>query len=407
MNKNKEFEDYIETVYDFKTIWKEKCSVYNISEQPSVLPPCKRIIVLGDIHGDLKMAIKMLRIGKVINKQHKWIGGDTIVVQVGDQVDRCRYSGVPCNQKDATDNDEGNDWYILQYFTRLHHLAQKDGGAVYSLIGNHELMNVNGDFRYVSHEGLNEFKDYKVPVKYTYSDDNVIRDGDNVIRDGEEARRWAFKPGNPVSDFLACTRQIALIIGSNLFVHAGVLPKIAKKYSVKTLNELMSLYLFDMLKDKSKYYDVFNAADVSPLWNRTYGNMGLNKIEDEKVCTDIMQPLKDIYQVDRIFVGHTPIMENGMTSVCNKKIWLTDFGASKAFDKFDKNLNKKRMERRLKIKQHRKIIKNKSGVKILDDYFQLDYSSSSDSDSENSRSNSRRAQVLEILDDGKKINILK
>ena len=33
--------------------------------------------------------------------------------------------------------------------------------------------------------------------------------------------------------FLACTRQTALIIGSNLFVHAAIVPDLAKEYKVK------------------------------------------------------------------------------------------------------------------------------------------------------------------------------
>ena len=121
---------------------------------------------------------------------------------------------------------------ILQYFTKLHHQAQKVGGAVYSLLGNHELMNVKGDFRYVSYEGLKEFDDYKYEDEEGNKVNYFINEqGEKEqFQSGEQARRWTFSPGNPISEFLACTRQMALIIGSNLFVHAGVLPSIAKKY---------------------------------------------------------------------------------------------------------------------------------------------------------------------------------
>jgi hypothetical protein len=363
MSSHKELDDFIENVYGFKKVWKEKCSKYNVESQPHILPPVKRIIVIGDIHGDKEMTFESLKIAKLIDNNGKWIGGDTVVVQVGDQVDRCRYTGIPCNLKQATENDEGNDWEILQYFTKLHKQAQEVGGAVYSLIGNHELMNVSGDFRYVSYEGLREFDNYKKP------------DGTG-FKDGKEARKWAFDLGNPISEFLACTRQVALIIGSNLFVHGGILPQIAKKYSVKNLNELMSLYLLDKLDNKQSKDFIY--SNISPLWTRKFGNIGIQKFTkknnnvEKNECNNLLKPLKKIYQVDKIIVGHTPILEEGISSVCNGKIWLTDYGLSKAFDKFDKNLVE-----------------------------------SETSSEEHHRSTSRKAHVLEILDDGKIINILK
>lgn len=379
MSSHKDLEDYIENVYNFKKLWKKTCSKYDFDSQPHVLPPVKRIIVIGDIHGDWEMTQKALKVAKLIDNSGDWVGGDTVVVQVGDQVDRCRYSGIPCNKKNATEFDEGSDWKILQYFTKLHHQAQKVGGAVYSLLGNHELMNVRGDFRYVSYEGLREFDDYEVPKGWEAKDENgkIIKKND-----GDNLRRWAFAVGNPISEFLACTRQVALIIGSNLFVHAGILPKIAKKYSVKSINQLMSLYLLDKLDKPGEYKDLFDSADFSPLWNRIFGRMGLQQyqkniqnldlVETKQKCSKLLNPLKDIYKVDKIFVGHTPLMDHGMGSVCDGKVWLTDYGLSKAFDKFDKNVV-----------------------------------TSSESSDDKPRSEYRQAQVLEILDDGKEINILK
>jgi hypothetical protein len=370
-SKHIEFEDYIQNVYKFKKNWENQCNKYDIKNQPSVLPPVRRIIVIGDIHGDWDMTQKLLKVGSLIDNTGNWIGGDTVVVQVGDQIDRCRYkfgNGNPsCDKPEATNPDEGNDWKILQYFTQLHQQAKEYGGAVYSLMGNHELMNVQGDFRYVSYEGRREFINYKKP-------------DETIIENGDEARQWAFKPGNPISNFLACTRQMALIIGSNLFVHAGLLPIIAKKYSINSLNQLMSLYLWDKLDKPSEYADVFFTSDISPLWNRVFGNIGmqslnnstqyldLNKAKDK--CSSLLNPLKEIYQVDKIYIGHTPLMDHGISSVCNGKVWLTDFGASKAFDKFDRT------------------------------------STQSTENELHQRSTTRRAQVLEILEDGNQINIL-
>ena len=238
-------EDY--TDHEFKRLLATQCSLYNITEQPSIIPNVNRIIVIGDIHGDIEMTFKSLELAKVIDKNQKWIGGDTVVVQVGDQIDRCRYDGItPCHYENATKNDEHSDIRILKFFTKLHNQAQKYGGAVYSLLGNHELMNVNGDMRYVSYKGLRGFDNYKK------------QDG-TIISNGMDARAHAFAPGNDLSNFLACTRQVALIIGSNLFVHAGILPHIAKKYKIILLAGLFE-------KDKEdKIYKAYVCVDENGL----------------------------------------------------------------------------------------------------------------------------------------------
>ena len=87
----------------------------------------------------------------------------------------------------------------------------------------------------------------------------------------------------------------------------------------------------------------------------------------EKKCETYLTPLREIYKVDKLYIGHTPLMNHGIGSICDDKVWLTDYGASKGFDKFD---------------------------------------ISTKSDSEE-RSSYRQAQVLEILKDGDEINILK
>jgi hypothetical protein len=329
-------------IKDFNKIYNNKCSNKYLQ---SILPPTRRIIVIGDIHGDMSMLIKCLKIAKLINSNYNWIGQDTVVVQVGDQIDSCRYNGIDsCNDADTYDVDKADDVNILYFLTELHNKAIKEGGAVYSLMGNHELMNVMGDLSYVSHSNIRHF-------------DNYNHNG-NIIEDGYNGRKVAFEPGNHIANFLACTRKMALIIGSNLFVHAGMVPQIIDKYKIDDMNKLLTLFLLDEIKQPELFKDLFLSSKTSPFWTRLFGT----RIDN---CIELLQPLKDIYNVNRIYVGHTPQLKTGITSKCNSNIWLTDVGMSKAFNQFDTHNN------------------------------------------HNHRSIHRMAQVLEILNDGEEINVLK
>ena len=329
-------------IKNFNKIYDNKCSNKYL---PSILPPTRRIIVIGDIHGDMNMLLECLKIGKLIDNNaskgnhYKWIGGDSVVVQVGDQIDSCRFNGIDsCNDPDTYDlnnPDNADDIKILYFMTKLHNKAMKHGGAVYSLIGNHEFMNVIGDFSYVSHNNIRHF-------------DNYNHNG-NIIEDGYDGRKTAFAPGNKIANFLACTRKMALIIGSNLFVHAGMIPQMIAKYKIDDMNKILTLFLLDEIKQPELFKDLFLSGKTSPLWTRIFGT----RIDN---CIELLQPLKEIYNVNRIYVGHTPQIDKGISSQCNNNVWQTDVGMSKAFSSFN---------------------------------------------------NHRKAQVLEILNDGETINILK
>ena len=55
---------------NFKNIWNRSCSKYNILEQPSIIPAVNRIIVIGDIHGDIEMTVNTLRVAKLIKPEY-------------------------------------------------------------------------------------------------------------------------------------------------------------------------------------------------------------------------------------------------------------------------------------------------------------------------------------------------
>jgi hypothetical protein len=310
-----------------KLSWKKICK--KLPKLPSVLPAVPRIIAIGDIHGDFNKLLDSLKLANLIpnntnekTKKVQWIGNDTIVVQLGDQVDSCRYDSTslkPCHAKGATKNDKGDDVKILRFMTELHRKALKKGGAIYSIMGNHELMNVDGNMAYVSHENIKAFDEYQEEYKKYVNP--------RKFKSAMEARKWAFSPGNPIANFLGCTRQAGLIIGSNLFVHAGILPTIAKKYGVEDLNSILTLYLWKKLKSPEKYSDVLGHQSSSPFWNRSFAKANIDQ------CNDLTTPLLETYEVNRLIVGHTPSL-NGISSNCSDKVILADYGSSRAFDKY-------------------------------------------------------------------------
>ena len=100
---------------------------------------------------------------------------------------------------------------LINFMEEINKKAQVVGGAVLSLIGNHEVMNLIGDFRYASEHDIEEVG-------------------------GLDVRKKLFKPGGELFNRLSCTRNVVVKIGSWVFVHAGVLPKHVLEHKVSEDN---------------------------------------------------------------------------------------------------------------------------------------------------------------------------
>lgn len=285
-----------------------------------VLPAVRRIIVIGDVHGDKEQFRKVLLLAKVIDEKDNWIGKDTVVVQLGDLIDSCR--GEDCLVESPL--DKANDLDLIKYTVKLHQKAQKDNGAFYSLVGNHEIMNVMGHMSHVSPKNFDLFQE-------------LVDDEKHDFKNKYEARKWAFSPGNPIANFLACSRFGVLIIGSNLFVHAGLVPSFSKDYSPQQVNKIIREWLLGKIKDPIEYEKILSSKDYSPFWNRILGYLPTELNQDDKQCEIAKEALEN-WKVGHIHIGHTPtfIKNLGINSTCGDMVWRHDRGMSHAFRKFDK-----------------------------------------------------------------------
>ena len=101
------------------------------SSAPAAQP--KRIIAVGDLHGDYQAWVAIARAAGIMDGSGHWAGGKTTLVQLGDVLDR-----------------EPDSLKIVRSLQQLQKEARHAGGRVVVVLGNHEAMNLLGDFRYTT-----------------------------------------------------------------------------------------------------------------------------------------------------------------------------------------------------------------------------------------------------------------
>lgn len=249
----------------------------------------QRIVAFGDVHGDLAATRNALRLAGAIDERDRWVGGRLIVVQTGDQLDR--------------GDDERA---ILDLFERLRAEADAAGGGFHPLLGNHELMNVRGDFRYVTEAGFAEFaEDF---ARY------VDGPGLEEIDPAHRGRLAAFLPGGPYTRFLA-ERDLILVLEGTVFVHGGVLPNHVA-YGIDRINEETRGWL----RREAEFPEILDGSE-SPQWTRLY-----SRDPDPEACETLRQVLEAL-EARRMVVGHT-VQSEGITSACDGMVWRVDTGMS-------------------------------------------------------------------------------
>lgn len=262
-------------------------------ELPTRFPAAPRVVAIGDLHGDLGATRAALRLAGAIDDRDRWIGGELVLVQTGDQLDR-----------------GGDEPEILDLLDALREQARLAGGALHVLNGNHELMNARLDMRYVTVEGYLDFLEKPVADLAAATPQQVV--------DGVAARIRAMRPGGPVALRLA-RRNVVVIVGDTVFVHGGVLPHVAE-YGLERLNEETRRWL---RKEQDCPPPVLLPSD-GPVWSRHYSD------EVDAGDCGLLGVTLNRLGAKRMVVGHT-VDKTGISTACEGKVWRIDVGLAKAY----------------------------------------------------------------------------
>ncbi|KAF8206264.1 Metallo-dependent phosphatase-like protein [Mycena galopus ATCC 62051] len=304
-------------------------------------PFTRHIVAVGDLHGDIKNAQTVLQFSGVVDSFGNWTGDADFFVQTGDIVDR------------------GDDTIkLFMWMESLRVQAAKVGGVVLSHLGNHEVMNAIGDWRYVYPSEIDTFGSVAARQK--------------MITTGRIGRAWAqnytatsrlplhphlgppntpFPPanhpvyfqkdGDELEDGHYYDANEPLSHSALSFVHGGLSPTYSNLSPFPTkINALSNSFLHKLqgraqppphppasypglphgtTNEEIELYDA-----NGPFWYRGWAT----DIE-AKACIDVEKVLART-GTRRMIMGHTPDF-TGIVSRCNGKIIIIDTGISHAY----------------------------------------------------------------------------
>ena len=221
------------------------CAWPVLGPAPSASAP-GRVVAIADVHGAFGELTALLHDTGLIDDRRAWSGGAATLVQTGDVVDR----GAKTRE-------------CLDLLMELQRQAPRAGGRVVTLLGNHEVMNVIGDLRYVTPDIYRSFaspdpdkrrdearKEYlaflKAHVGHGHAAAPPADEAGQKAWDAEHPAgffelRDAFGPEGTYGTWIRSNRAIAQI-GDGVFLHGGINPAL----EFGTLQELDDRVVADL-----------------------------------------------------------------------------------------------------------------------------------------------------------------
>lgn len=241
--------------------------------QSGPTPGKRRLVAIGDLHGDVSAALEVLQLAGLTDERGRWTGGETVLVQTGDLTDR-------------GPDSKG----VIDLMRRVRDEAAAAGGEVHLLNGNHEIMNLRGDWRYVS-------------------------EGDLAGFGGQLERAAAFSPTGAYGSFLA-TLPVAVEVDDTVFVHGGIHPRFAAD-GLDAINERARAHYFDPMEKR----DPIN-GEQGPTWYRGYV-----QLPEAEACP-LLEKALEALDAERMVVGHTTQRTGAPLVRCGGRLTVIDIGIS-------------------------------------------------------------------------------
>ncbi len=271
------------------------------ADDPCQVPPAPRVIAVGDVHASYDAFTTILRFAGIVDDKARWSGGKAHLVQTGDLLDR---------GKDTRK--------VLDLVMRLEGEARKAGGRLHALLGNHEVMNILGDLRYVNAE---EYEAFRTPDSEALRDRFVRSATDRAKAKAKEAgqpfdeaahraklleqapvgfveRMQALSADGTYGKWLRARPVVAKVNGV-VFMHGGLTPELAalgcEEVNARVKRELNQ----DVEKTLQDPLATLAAGENGPLWYR-----GLTKDDESILAPRVEQALRSL-GARAFVVGHS------------------------------------------------------------------------------------------------------
>ena len=236
------------------------------------------LIAISDVHGQFSKYADILQANGVIDKDLNWKFGKGHLVYLGDAFDR---------------GDRVTE--LLWHLFTLEKQAEKAGGMVHIILGNHDDMALSGDQRYMNEK----YRKVEELTKTNYSD---LYSGNSVLG------KWLR------------SKPVIITVNDILFVHAGIsIDMVRLKLTAKQANKLLSGKIIgkEVAPDNKNKLIELLAGDNGPLWYRGYfDDSTFNESRTDSILT--------FYDSKHIVVGHTTF--KNIKVLYNNKIIGIDTG---------------------------------------------------------------------------------